>query len=47
MKIVIVDYGMGNIKSIESTLKYLGVEDVILSSSFIFLPRHFNCIIDE
>ena len=34
MKIVIVDYGMGNIKSIESTLKYLGVEDVILSSDF-------------
>jgi glutamine amidotransferase len=32
MKIVIVDYGMGNIKSISSTLKYLGVSEVLLSS---------------
>jgi glutamine amidotransferase len=34
MKIAIVDYGMGNIKSIVSTLKYLGVEDTILSSDY-------------
>ena len=32
MKVVIVDYNMGNIKSISSTLKYLDVDDVILSS---------------
>jgi glutamine amidotransferase len=37
MKIVIVDYGMGNIKSIFSTLKYLGVEDVVLGSDFELL----------
>ena len=37
MKIVIVDYGMGNIKSIVSTLKYLGVEDVVLSSDYEIL----------
>lgn len=34
MKIVIVDYGMGNIRSISSTLCYLGVEEVILSSDY-------------
>jgi glutamine amidotransferase len=34
MKIVIVDYGMGNIKSIKSTLKYIGVEEIILSNNF-------------
>jgi len=34
MKIVIVDYGMGNIKSISSSLKYLGVDEVVLSSDF-------------
>jgi glutamine amidotransferase len=34
MKIVIVDYGMGNIRSISSTLKYLGIEEVILSSDY-------------
>jgi len=34
MKIVIVDYGMGNIRSIVSTLNYLKVEDVVLSSDF-------------
>jgi glutamine amidotransferase len=34
MKIVIVDYGMGNIKSLVSTLKYLGVSDVLISSKF-------------
>jgi len=27
-----VDYGMGNIRSIESALKYLGVENIILSN---------------
>lgn len=30
MKIVIVDYGMGNIRSIISTLNHLGIEDVQL-----------------
>jgi glutamine amidotransferase len=37
MRIVIVDYGMGNIRSIVSTLKYLGVEDVLLGSDFEIL----------
>lgn len=39
MKIVIVDYGMGNIKSISSTLKYLKVPDIALSSDFEVLKR--------
>lgn len=34
MKIVIVDYGMGNVKSLSSTLTYLGISDVILSSQY-------------
>lgn len=34
MKIVIVDYGMGNIMSITSTLTYIGVNDVELSSDY-------------
>lgn len=34
MKIVIVDYGMGNIKSISATLSYLGVDEIILSADF-------------
>jgi glutamine amidotransferase len=34
MKIVIVNYGMGNIKSIMSTIKYLGVNDVLLSDDY-------------
>ena len=37
MKIVIVDYGLGNIRSITSTLKYLGIEDVVLSADFDML----------
>jgi glutamine amidotransferase len=37
MKIVIVDYGMGNIKSLVSALKYIGVEDVVLSSDYEIL----------
>ena len=32
MKIVIVDYGMGNIKSITSALRYLNVEEIIVSN---------------
>ena len=34
MKIVIVDYGMGNIKSITSALKYVGIDDIILSNKY-------------
>ncbi|MEI8129611.1 MAG: imidazole glycerol phosphate synthase subunit HisH, partial [bacterium] len=34
MKIVIVDYGMGNIRSLVGALNYLGVNDIIISSNF-------------
>ena len=34
MKVAIVDYGMGNIKSIISALKYLNVEEIVLSNKF-------------
>jgi glutamine amidotransferase len=37
MKLVIVDYGMGNIKSLVSTLIYLGVEEVALGSEYEIL----------
>ena len=32
MKIVIIDYGMGNIKSIISALKYIGVDEIVVSN---------------
>ncbi|WP_276091109.1 imidazole glycerol phosphate synthase subunit HisH [Pedobacter sp. JY14-1] len=32
MNIVVIDYGMGNIRSIQSSLLYLGVKSVIVSS---------------
>ncbi len=35
MKIVIVDYGMGNIRSIVSTLNYLNVSDILVSDKLI------------
>jgi len=34
MNVVIVDYGMGNIKSISTTLRYLGIENVELSNDY-------------
>jgi glutamine amidotransferase len=34
MKIVIVDYGMGNIRSIVGALKYIGVEKILVSSDY-------------
>ena len=34
MKIAIVDYGMGNIKSITSTLNFLGINEVLVTSNF-------------
>lgn len=34
MKLVIVDYGMGNIKSISSAFKYLGVDEIIVSNRY-------------
>lgn len=34
MRIVIVDYGMGNLKSISSVLSYLGVDNVSVSAEY-------------
>ncbi|MCW8310899.1 imidazole glycerol phosphate synthase subunit HisH [Sphingobacterium sp. InxBP1] len=34
MKVAIVDYGMGNIRSIAGALKFLEVEEIVLTSSF-------------
>lgn len=34
MKLVIIDYGMGNIRSISSAFKYLGVNKIIISSRY-------------
>lgn len=34
MKLAIVDYGMGNIKSITSTLNFLGVKEVLVTNNF-------------
>lgn len=34
MRIVIIDYGMGNIKSIASALKYIGIGEIILSNKY-------------
>jgi len=34
MKIGIVDYGMGNICSISSTLNYIGINDVCITNDF-------------
>ena len=37
MKIAIIDYGMGNVNSITSILKFIGVQNVQLSSSIEIL----------
>jgi glutamine amidotransferase len=34
MKVVIVDYGMGNVRSLETTLNFLGINDVLLASDY-------------
>lgn len=34
MKLVIIDYGLGNIKSISSAFNYLGVEKIIVSNKY-------------
>ncbi|MDU0356114.1 imidazole glycerol phosphate synthase subunit HisH [Paraglaciecola aquimarina] len=39
MKLVIVDYGMGNIKSVTSALHYLGYDDILLSNDADVLHR--------
>jgi len=33
VKVAIVDYGMGNIRSIASALKYINVRDIVISSN--------------
>ncbi|WP_445946106.1 imidazole glycerol phosphate synthase subunit HisH [Shewanella sp.] len=37
MKLVIVDYGMGNVKSVVSAMRYLGYDDVVISNDFSIL----------
>ncbi|EKO3975215.1 imidazole glycerol phosphate synthase subunit HisH [Vibrio fluvialis] len=37
MKLVIVDYGMGNLKSVTSAIRYLGYNDILLSNDFSVL----------
>lgn len=37
MRLVIVDYGMGNLKSVTSALRYLGYDDISLSNDFSVL----------
>lgn len=37
MKLVIVDYGMGNVKSVVSAMCYLGYDDVVISNDFSIL----------
>ena len=32
MRVVVIDYGMGNIKSIVSALKYIGINEIILTN---------------
>jgi len=39
MNIVIVDYGMGNIRSIVGALKYIGVNDVSLSADYSVIKK--------
>ncbi|BFG70372.1 imidazole glycerol phosphate synthase subunit HisH [Sediminibacterium sp. KACHI17] len=34
MKIVVLDYGMGNLHSVTSTLRYLGVDEIIISAKY-------------
>lgn len=45
MKIVIADYGMGNIKSIVSALNYIGVEDIIISADYDVLKNSDKIIL--
>jgi glutamine amidotransferase len=37
MKLVIVDYGMGNLKSVTSAIRYLGYDNILLSNEFSVL----------
>ena len=39
MKLVIVDYGMGNISSIVSALRYIGLEDIEVTHDFKILSQ--------
>lgn len=45
MKIAIVDYGMGNIKSITSTLNFLGVDEIILTHDYDALKNSDKLIL--
>lgn len=45
MKIAIVDYGMGNIRSVISALKYIGVNDVTVTNDFSALKASDKLIL--
>ncbi len=39
MKLVVVDYGMGNLRSVMSAIRYLGYEDILVSNDFSVLQN--------
>jgi len=39
MKLVVIDYGMGNMKSIYSAFKYLSVDDIIFSNDYKIIKQ--------
>jgi glutamine amidotransferase len=45
MKLAIVDYGMGNIKSITSTLIFLGVDEVLVTNNYDDLKKSDKIIL--
>lgn len=45
MKLVIVDYGMGNLKSVMSAIRYLGYDDIILSNDIFVLKNSDKLIL--
>lgn len=45
MRVAIIDYGMGNIKSIKSTFNYLGVNDTLVTNDFSELKNSDKIIL--
>lgn len=39
MKVVIVDYGMGNVHSLHSCIKHLGISDVVITSDVLLIEK--------
>ena len=45
MNVAIIDYGMGNIKSLIGALNYVGISDIVVTNNYVALKNSDKLIL--